>query len=42
MEVVISEVVTDLDEEVYFLLELFDLEGWSDELILGSIFTLEM
>jgi hypothetical protein len=42
MEVVISKVVTNLDEEVYLLLQLFDLEGWGDEFVFRGILTLEM
>lgn len=42
MEVVISKVVAYLDEKIYLLFELFDLERRSYEFILGCILSLKV
>lgn len=42
MKIVISQVIANLDEKIYFLFELFDLKRWSDEFVFGCILTLEV
>ena len=42
MEIIVSKVITNLYQEVYSLLELFDLKRRSYQLILRGIFSLEV